>query len=271
MNDASKLVYLAVICFSFSACRLFNNVSDLDEISDQKNEFVYVEDGVFKLKGEEFSFFGSNFYRLALGDAFQSNVIKEYRDGKPFFPQIDKVMENYATEGVKVVRMWGFSCEGSMPLGKPPLLKNDFTLDHTAWEQLDFVIDSAGRHGLRIILPLVNFEHEYCGMQWWVDNTAKNIGNPSSQGFTKSCYDKGSHRLTKVVWNDSDCGPNSEAKFSKEQFYTNNAVWEKYSTYLTTILNRENPYNGLPLKDNPTILAIEVANEPHTSDSMNAS
>lgn len=230
-------------------------------------DFVRVEGGELKLGGAPYRFAGTNFYRLALSDAFGSQVRREFKDGRAYFPQIDKVMENYAADGVKVLRFWGFSCEDSRGTRvSPALIRKDFTLDPQAWQQLDYTIAAAGRQGIKIILPLVNFEHEYCGMEWWVENTAKAYPEPSKEGFTRSCYDSYSHTLYKLGWSPEACNGQGEPLYTKELFFTHPKVWDKYAAYVARVLNRTNEFNGLALKDDPAILAIEVANEPHTSD-----
>lgn len=234
---------------------------------EASSDFVRVEGGQLKLHGKPFVFAGSNFYRLALSDAFGSQVTKEDRGGRTFFPQIDKVMEQYSAEGVKVLRFWGFSCEGSRgTVARPALLRKDFSFDEEAWKQLDFTLASARRHGIKVILPLVNFEHEYCGMEWWVEQTALSLGNGAQQGFSWSCYDQSSHTLHKLAWNREECRGRGEPVYTKELFFTHEKVWERYEAYVKSLLNRVNPYTGVAYKDDPTIFGIELSNEPHTSD-----
>jgi mannan endo-1,4-beta-mannosidase len=262
-------VFLALVVFSSIGCRFFKSlsISKGENTASVNQSFVRAEGTQLKIGGSSFAFTGSNFYRLALADAFGTRVQREYKDGRLTFPQIDKVMENYASEGIKVIRFWGFSCEGSRgSVVSPSLLKKDFGFDYQAWQQLDYTIASAGRHGLKVILPLVNFEHEYCGMEWWVETTAGAYREPSKEGFTRSCYDKNSHTLHKLAWSPEACQGLGEPVYTKELFFTNQKVWDKFAWYVSTILNRKNEFTGVALKDDPTIFAIEVANEPHTSD-----
>ncbi len=202
-----------------------------------QQEFVRVEDGRFKLGEKDFFFVGSNFYRLALEGRFSGqdyNVIDD--KGRVTYPLVDDVFAGYADAGIKVVRLWGFFCQntnasgsaGSFLLTKQGLAQNPVELDDAAFRRMDYVLDAAGRYGVKIILPLVNFEPEYCGMEWWVENT---IG----------------------------------AK-DKHLFYTDEKVWQKFTSYVHGILNRRNVYSGLYYKNDPSILSFELANEPHTKD-----
>ncbi len=201
------------------------------------NEFVKVERGQFTLGGKDFYFVGSNFYRLALSDRFsgQDYSTIDATTGKVSYPLVDQVFRGYEEKGIKVVRIWGFACEGSKGHNVNPALltreglqKNPVELNEAGFEKLDYVLAAAARSGVKVILPLVNFEHEYCGMEWWVEQTTGSA--------------------------------------DKHLFYTDQRVWDKFSSYVRSLLERTNVYTGLPYKDDPSIMAIELANEPHTKD-----
>jgi endo-1,4-beta-mannosidase len=51
-----------------------------------------------------------------------------------------------------------------------------------------------------------------------------------------------------------------------DHFYTEPTIRQWYETYVSTILYRVNTINGFSYKDDPTILAWELANEPRSSD-----
>ncbi len=235
--------------------------------------FVKVSQGKFQLNSEPFYFVGSNFYRLALSDAFNGNVIKENKAGVIQYPQIDRVMQNYAADGFKVIRLWGFSCEGSKGSNSyPPLINKDLSLNADGMQQLDYTIASAGQHGIRIILPLVNFEHEYCGMEWWVDQTLAKQTDPSQKYLTWSCIETRSHHALKLVHDPRDCQalnrPENpvEAVVTKEFFYFDSTVKNAFKAHVVNYLSRVNPYTGLSYKDDPAIMAVELTNEAHTTD-----
>jgi mannan endo-1,4-beta-mannosidase len=225
-NTIARL--LAWSCLSWSSLTL--------AAAEPKSEFVRVEDGRFKLGDEDFYFVGSNFYRLALADRFSGQDQRVVdAEGKARYPLVDEVFAGYARKGVKVVRLWGFACEGSRGhsiqpalMTKSGLATTPVQLNEEGFERLDYVIAAAGTHGVKLILPLVNFEHEYCGMEWWVENTVGSM--------------------------------------NKHLFYTDPKVWEKFTSYVEQVLERKNPYTQRAYKDDPAIMAIEVANEPHTKD-----
>lgn len=207
----------------------------------ESNEFVRVEGGRFKLGQEDFYFVGSNFYRLALSDRFSGADYKTSDSGgRTVYPFVDDVFDGYVKAGIRVVRLWGFSCEGAKGNSASPALitprdlsNNPVTFQAESIDKLDYVIAAAAKRGIKIILPLVNFEHEYCGMEWWVEN----------------------------VTGQSD----------KHLFYTDSKVWDRFTSYTRALLERRNPYTGRTYKDEPGIMAIELANEPHTKDNYECS
>ena|GEM_PF-1364650 len=240
--------------------------SELKEALGKQAAFVTVKDGKLWEDDKPWLFFGSNFYRLALSDAFGGQVLQETINGKVFYPQIEKVMENYAEEGIGVVRLWTFSCEGSRGTNVvPPIINKDFSLNPQGIRQLDFTIAAAARHGIKIIFPLVNFEHEYCGMEWWVENTQTNLKAEDKTRFITSCVDTSS-KPKLLVKSPQDCPSDLRPAATKELFFTEPIVKSKFKSYVTQLLLRPNSYTGILLRDDPTILAFELANEPHTSD-----
>ncbi len=258
---------------SIGCDRSQSSVSEGREASRAAQSFVQVVNGRFQVDGNPFYFVGSNFYRLGMAEAFQGNVIKEFKNGRVTYPQIDKVMQNYAAEGFKVIRLWGFACEGSKGSNvTPPFINKDLSLNMDGIQQLDYTIASAGQHGLRVILPLVNFEHEYCGMEWWVEQTLAKQASPAQKNMTWSCVEKRSHHVLKLSYNPSDCAalnrPDNpvEAVVTKEYFYFDDTVKTAFKNHIRNFLTRTNPYTGLSYRDDPGIFAIELTNEAHTSD-----
>ena len=229
---------LVMICIGFMACktsagsRVRGDTQQFAAAADPKTEFVRVQDTNFMLAGRPFVFQGTNFYRLGLRDVLYTDV------------EVKDIVAKIAGSGMKVVRLWGFACEtpndrlesGNSDSGNatPPILDRQGNYQEAALKYLDKVIAEAGNAGLKIILPLVNFEPAYCGMEWWTHLYGK-------------------------------------AGESKQSFYCNDDVIKKYKGYVATMLNRVNTVNGLAYKNDPGIMSIEVANEPHTEDNYETS
>lgn len=273
-------MFFALRCLIALACALTackkapgaRPASGAHDVGGQESGFVGVQNGQLVLAGKPFYFTGSNFYRLALADAFGGNISKSEENGLTVYPQIDKALENYAAMGIKVIRLWGFACEEARGTNiRPPLINKNLSLEPAALKQLDYTLAAAGRHGLKVIFPLVNFEPEYCGMEWWVEHTLAKAEGPDKERLTWSCIDEKTHHRLKITKNPSDCQQfanhgHIETRVTRELFYTDPLVKEKFKNHIKTVLERTNPYHGRPYKEDPTIMAIEIANEPHTSD-----
>jgi mannan endo-1,4-beta-mannosidase len=90
-------------------------------------------------------------------------------------------------------------------------------------ERLDHLIAGAERAGIRLILPLVNHWPDFGGMDRYVE------------------------------WFEAA---------SRDAFYTDPAIRGAYQSYVEQVLTRINTVTGRPYKDEPSILAWELANEP---------
>ncbi len=228
------LLGLALVCLTFiplMSCRTSSHKSADAEVKSQdagkSASFVKANGIEFELDGKPFRFQGTNFYRLALTD-------RQYTD-----EEIGDIMQKYADAGIQVLRFWGFSCdtpkeweaEGVTRGGitRVPILDRSGKVQEEALVQVDRVLAQAAKKGIKVIYPLVNFEHEYCGMEWW----------------------------NHVYGNKKE---------SKQGFYCNDKVRTAFKDYVANLLKRRNTVSGVAYKDDPTILAIELANEPHTED-----
>jgi mannan endo-1,4-beta-mannosidase len=188
------------------------------------SKFVTTQGTSFQLNGRPFYFQGTNIYDLG-----QSGY---YTD-----EQVYQTMQQLAEKGIRVVRFWGFSCSGAKGAREPIIEKisnQQIIYNEPALRHLDLTLDAARLAGLKVILPLVNFESEFCGMDWWV----------------------------KQVTNGND----------KHSFFANEQVKNLYKQHLKTLLSRINTRyqerleQSVSYRDDPTIMSVEIANEPHTKD-----
>ncbi|KAL2345591.1 hypothetical protein Fmac_006876 [Flemingia macrophylla] len=93
---------------------------------------------------------------------------------------------------------------------------------------LNFVISEAGKNGVRLILSLVNNWNDYGGKKKYVEWARERGQNLN---------------------NDDD-------------FYTNPVVKQYYKNHVNTVLTRKNTITGILYKDDQTIFAWELMNEP---------
>lgn len=168
-------------------------------------DFVVARHGEFYLGDKPYRFAGANNYYL---------VYKSQR-------MTEDVLASAAAMDLKVIRTWGF-LDGKNHDGvvlQPELGK----FDEEGFRQLDRVIEQASRHGLKLVIALVNRWDDFGGMRWYVDQTGGG---------------------------DID------------QFYTRQETKKAYKSYVRQVLTRINSRTGVAYKDDPTIFAWQLANEP---------
>ena len=107
--------------------------------------------------------------------------------------------------------------------GSAALQPGPGVFNEAAFRAFDYVLHKADLAGVRLLIALTN-------------------GNPEFGGVPQY-----------LQW----CGGGSE-----RAFYEASACKALYKNYITYVLNRVNTYNGRRYKDDPTIFAWELANEP---------
>ncbi|CAL1379551.1 unnamed protein product [Linum trigynum] len=131
--------------------------------------------------------------------------------------------------GMNVARTWAFN-DGAGSY--KPLQISPGVYDESVFRGLDFVISEAGRYGIYVILGLVNNYKELGGWPQYVE-WAKERGQNVSE--------------------DDD-------------FYTNAVVKGYYKNHVQVVVRRVNTITGVAYKDDPTIFAWELMNEPRSND-----
>src|SRR5674476_1302424 len=183
-------------------------------------EFVTRDGSSFMLDGKTFAFDGTNTYRPMLS----GNEI------------IDKIMAATADNHFRVLRTWAFNDIGQQD-GTDSVDKFNTSMYFHYWDgkqpafndgedglqRLDYVIASASKHHVKLIMPLVNNWGAFGGMDQYV-------------------------RWAGLTYHSD--------------FYTDAKVRQWYKDWATHLLNRVNTVTGVKYKDDPTIMAWELANEP---------
>ncbi|KAM7517199.1 hypothetical protein LguiA_006782 [Lonicera macranthoides] len=142
--------------------------------------------------------------------------------------KVSSAFEESKKHGLTIARTWAFSDGGNNPLQYSPASYNE-----QMFQGLDFVISEARSYGIKIILSLVNNYENFGGKKQYVD-WARGEG----QSIT-----------------------------SDDDFFTNSVVKGYYKNHIKSVLTRKNSINGIAYKDDPTIMAWELMNEPRcTSD-----
>lgn len=95
--------------------------------------------------------------------------------------------------------------------------------DDSGFERLDYAINKASTLGIKLIIPFVNNWDDFGGMNQYVEWAGASV---------------------------------------HDDFYTNTTCTTGYKNYVRYMLNHVNTYSGIAYKDDPTVMAWELANEP---------
>jgi mannan endo-1,4-beta-mannosidase len=189
--------------------------------------------GVFLHDGKPFCFSGSNNYYLT------------YKDKE----MVDDVFKQAKAMGLKVMRTWAYIDRGSIDDSVP-------STDTNEWEP----------HGTK----------QGVYFQYWDTATrsvAYNEGAEKNDGLVRLDYmlAKAAENDVKVVmvltnnWKEFG-GMNQYLKWFDlsyhHEFYTDPRAKQAYKSYAAHLINRVNTITKVPYKEDPTIFAWELANEP---------
>jgi len=153
----------------------------------------------------------------------------------------DAVLAKAAANNFNVVRTWAFTDiglqdgTGSVDSGNTTTYFQywngsapAFNDGATGLEKLDYVIAKAKADGVRLVLPLTNNWSNFGGMDQYVK-------------WAGGTY--------------------------HSDFYSNRTIQGWYKAWIDHLLNRVNTITGIAYKDDPTIMAWELANEPRCGGS----
>ncbi|XP_011015126.1 PREDICTED: mannan endo-1,4-beta-mannosidase 7-like [Populus euphratica] len=143
-------------------------------------------------------------------------------------PKVSAAFREAASHGLTVARTWAFSDGGYRPLQYSPGSYNE-----QMFKGLDFVVAEARSYGIKLILSFANNYDSFGGKKQYV-NWARSRGQYLS---------------------------------SDDDFFRHPVVKGYYKNHIKTVLYRYNSFTGIRYKDDPTIMAWELMNEPRcTSD-----
>ncbi|MEM9663410.1 MAG: hypothetical protein AAF970_00660 [Bacteroidota bacterium] len=195
--------------------------------------FVRVENGQFVLEGRPYYFIGANlWFGMNLGqaghDAGRARLLRE--------------LDQLQALGVNNLRVMAAS-EGpsDQPWRVHPAVQNEPRVyDETLLVGLDFLLDAMAQRNMKAVLVLNNFFQWSGGMAQYVSwATGTPIPYPEQDGHT---------------WDDFQ---NYSA-----QFFANTDAKRLFLDYIYELLHRTNTITGRSYRDDPTIMAWQLANEP---------
>ncbi|MEW5305178.1 MAG: hypothetical protein WDW36_007739 [Sanguina aurantia] len=160
------------------------------------------------LDGKPFYFIGTNAYWL-----IDENIDRQ---------KVDILMNGAKGLGLKVVRTWAFNKRLPYDNGHHGL-----AYDETQFQILDYIVQSARNHGIKLILALGNLWPAYIGPEEYVK-----IATGSAGGKTVA------------------------------DFYSDSATRALYASHISTITARVNSYSKIAYRDDSTIMMWDIMNEP---------
>lgn len=198
------------------------NRSGTETVTPFFNSFVEVQNSGFTLENETFHFAGSNAYYLPNYEKLNSSVV-------------DRAFDLFEDTGISVVRMWGFYDGYDCGYSKEDPNENVIQTapgeySEEALVDLDNVIAKGKEHGVKFIIPFVNYWDELGGICQY--NTWAGASDPSK---------------------------------NMEFFISNSDTQKWYKDYINMLLNRVNTVTGVAYKDEPAIFAWQIMNEGRNS------
>ena len=193
-----------------------------------KEAFVRADGTAFYLNGEPFYFAGANSYDLfTLGDSWNDATVEDICSKYMDQKKIDARMQAMADNGVTVLRTWGFSSENWHGFETAP-----GKYVEPQFMLFDYIMKSAKDHGIKVIITLENYWEAYGGID------------------------------AKLKW----AGLNGGSHTNRAQYFTNEQCKQWYKDYAKHFAERTNYFTGVKYKDDPTIFAWDLMNEPRYQD-----
>lgn len=214
-------------------------------------EFVRRAGPGLLLNGKPFFCVGANAYYLQYAVAHGSTA------------EAQQVLSDATGSGLSVVRTWAF--HDSPDSSDPAVLQvHPGSYNGAGLRALDTVIALAKTAGIRLILPLVNGWDDYGGMNQYVRWRSEGWGGapPVAKRRYEDAEVNGLVRNGRGAFYRVALTPT----LGHDDFYTDPLIRSWYKQYVAMIIQRVNTVTGIANRDEPAILAWELANEPRSSD-----
>ncbi|KAF9610824.1 hypothetical protein IFM89_025190, partial [Coptis chinensis] len=199
-------------CVAFIYMTFGDFIIGISEEGPEK-DFVTKSGTQIMLNGKAFYVNGWNSYWL------MDQAVEEYSR-----PRVRAMLQAGVKMGLTVCRTWAFNDGGYNALQISPS-----RFDEHVFQGLDYVIAEARRHGIKLILSLVNNLQPYGGKTQYVKWALE-------QGYGMST--------------------------SNDSFFLDTSIRNYFKAYIKTVLTRKNSITGTEYRNDPTIFAWELMNEP---------
>lgn len=202
-------------------------------LNGQENAFVKVEGDQFTKGNRPYYITGTNlWFGMSLGSTGEGG------DRERLIAELD-ALQALGINNVRV--MAGSEGPADEPWRQQPALQNSpGQLDEALLEGLDFLLIELGKREITAVLVLNNFFQWSGGMAQYVSwASGQPIPYPHDEAHN---------------WD--------EFQLFSAQFYGNKKAKKYFKQFTKQLLKRKNSINGLPYREDPTIMAWQLANEP---------
>jgi mannan endo-1,4-beta-mannosidase len=208
-----------------------------------KNDFISVKDTHFEIDGKPYYFLGTNFwYGLNLGSKSTGG------DRDRLIRELDR-LQSLGVNNLRIVA--GSEGPDTEPYRMVPALQTkpgEYNADVA--EGLDFLLDEMKKRNMYAVVCLADFWNWSGGMGQYLvwSGEADSIPYPPPHpGGDWNVYQK-----------------------FTAKFYTNPKAVDMLNNHIKWAVSRTNSISGIAYKDDPTIMAWELANEPRGIDNIEA-
>jgi len=184
----------------------------------------------FCIDGQPFYFGGANTYDVfTFGDGSSSGTQADIETRFMDKARIDAHFARLQADKVTVLRLWMFSHETWHGFETQEGIYNE-----AQFMLFDYIIESAKAHDVMLMPVFENYWEAYGGID------------------------------TRLAWEGLTGGHPGRWKFFNKSICP--GCFDSYKNYVSYALNRTNHYSGIKYKDEPTIFAWELMNEPRYQD-----
>ena len=196
--------------------------------------FITVEGTDFIRNGKPYHFLGTNFW-------YGINLAHQGDGGGR--ERLLRELDRLQALGVDNLRIMGASegPDGSPWRMAPALQMAPGQYNEGLWDALDFLLAEMGKRQMAAVVCLSNF--------WpWSGGMAQYVAWAEGSTIPYPPPAEGGNWLAYMLYS--------------ARFYKNQTAKAAYFAHLEKLINRTNTYSGVPYKEDPTIMAWQLANEP---------
>jgi len=206
-------------------------VSVLLSCTDEPRGFVQVDNVNFTLNGEPYYYFGANFWH---GAYLAADLVDGDRD------RLTRELDLLASHRITNLRIMAATELSDLKMSvKPAFMDGSGTYNERLLEGLDLLLVEMAKRDMKAVLVLNNYWQWSGGMAQHLSwSTGEEVIDPDLTGD----------------WHGFMA--------QSARFYADSVGNQRYRDYIRVLVNRENTFSGVLYRDDPTIMAWQLANEP---------